>query len=253
MDANLLLKGPRAKIKRAYGHIDELRRTIEPLDPSLYTFEVEHHVLIPYANRSEYCLTYRPTEDIPEALSLIVGDTLNNIRSSLEYLASGIVRTVKPGAQAHFPIRRKREDLIAAPELAAIEKALPGSEKLLLNEIRPKDGPNEAAWAFASLNNDDKHNLLIPTVAAARILGSMRANNLALNSCEIRGNAAHELRVIASEAPIAVQKNVQIVVDVRFGQGNPFENEPVIPTLLQVVEVVAETLDAFEGLLQRTP
>lgn len=254
MDANLILKSPRAKIKRAYSHIDELRKLTTPLSRDLYALTLEHGPVVPYANRSQHVLRYRPKDDIAEAVALIIGDFLNNIRSALEHLASGIVRTQKPGAEVHFPIRRARKDLIAASELAAIEKTLPGSKKLLLDQIRPDGGPNEATWAFASINNDDKHNLLVPTVAVTTIGNlNLRTGGVTLANCAIGFDATREAIVVQSASPIAIENNFQTTVDVRFGQGNPFENEPVIPTLLQVAEVVAETLGAFENLIRNSP
>lgn len=250
MDANLILKGSRAKIKRAYSHIDELRRLTDPLDPEFYTLGVERRATIPYANRAKYTLAYRPTQDIPEALALVIGDTLNNLRSSLDYVATAVVRKTKPNAQIHFPIRRKREDLVAAAELAAIEKALPGSKELLLDKIRPEGGPNEAAWAFASINNDDKHNDLVPTVAMAQILGSILTPRGVIRDSVFAGDAKNELRLVTADFPLTVEHDLKVQVDVRFGQGNPLQDQPVIPALLQVAEVIAETLDGFESLIR---
>lgn len=250
MDANLIMKGPRAKIKRAHRHIDSLIAITSPLSPDFYVVEHDRRVVPPYTNLVADFLTYRPTQDIGEEIAVIVGDYLNNVRSALEYVASGISRAgaVQVGS---FPIARKREDLITHRHLAAIEQALPGSKLLLLETIRPADGPNEAAWAFASINNDDKHNFLVPTVSITELTGlHWRGGGNTFTDMGVMFDATRPQVIVRSAAPITVENNFKATVEVRFGQGNPFENEPVVPTLLQVTEVVSEALDLFEGLIK---
>lgn len=46
-----------------------------------------------------------------------------------------------------------------------------------------------------------------------------------------------------------MQNNFRTAVEVKFGKGTAFENEPVVPTLLQVSEVVSEALNAIERLV----
>jgi hypothetical protein len=166
-----ILKGPRLKIQRANRHIDELRERTNPLDRELYEFGVFHEPdSVIHARATHYQLAYRPKESIPEAFAAIIGDAVGNCRAALDHLASAIVRELSSSqGKIYFPIT-KRESLAAHNSLPAIEQALPGTTKLLLNDVRPAGGPNETFWDFYSINNDDKHNFFIPVVNVADIV-----------------------------------------------------------------------------------
>jgi hypothetical protein len=255
MLASQILSGPRSKIKRANRHIDELRERTTPLDRTLYEITNRREretVLNLYPNRFQ--VTFRPKENIPDALAAIIGDTVGNLREALDHLASGIVRqwgTSIAGA-LYFPVT-PRKDLIAHTGLAAIEQALPGSKKLLLEEIRPDDGPNEHFWDFYTLNKDDKHNFFIPTVTVGEIRGlNANVGGNIFNNCLFGFNAARPQIIFDSPVPIAISNNFDAIVDVKFGEGTPFKDEPVIPTITQISEVVAEAINAFGRLIDAT-
>jgi hypothetical protein len=58
--------------------------------------------------------------------------------------------------------------------------------------------------------------------------------------------------VINSDRPIAIDSNFKVAVDVTFGKGTPFANEPVIPTLTKISQVASQTLDRFERFIRET-
>ncbi|MDP8994054.1 MAG: hypothetical protein M3N07_03580 [Pseudomonadota bacterium] len=249
-----ILKGPRLKVERAYRHLDEFRAFTEPLHRSFYEITFDKHSIFPELQEPGLYVHYRPLQPIPELLALVVGDAAHNLRSALDHLATGICRSVKHGAKEHFPIHPKRKNLETAPVLSLIEKAIPGAKKTFLEQIRPENGPHENLWRFNDLNNDDKHNLLIPTVAITNITGinitmpggpSFRDN---LHS----GDATRPQALYAVTGflgNITVENNPTVSVDVRFGEGTPFKDEPVLPTFVQIAQVVSKTIDAFENLI----
>jgi hypothetical protein len=107
-------------------------------------------------------------------------------------------------------------------------------------------------WSFNSLDNLDKHNLIIPAISVVSVNNiNARSGTNVMENCGIGGDAARPINMIRSVAPIAIQNNFQTTVAVRFGQGNVFENEPVIPTLMQIAQIVGEALGAFERHIAR--
>lgn len=253
-----LLTGPRLKVKRANSHIDELRLRTNPLSSDWYTLSVNKvraHAI--EAQPSRFELTYRPKEPIPELLAIIVGDAIHNLRSALDHLAGGIIRTLcdpPKDLRPHFPMHPNWEHLKTDRSLAAIEQALPGSKKTLLEEIRPANGVNERLWGFNDLSNLDKHNLIIPSIAVTQIIGSFRTGTSTFTNCGGGSDATKPSVLISSNAPIIVDKDFQTTVDVRFGEGkHPFKNEAVISTLFQIRDIVSETLNAFERLIVAKP
>jgi hypothetical protein len=244
----------RMKIKGAHHNIDRLRKMTSPLDRSLYKIVMEKKIgpCIYLNPPKHYELTYQPREAIPETLANIIGHAFGDLRSALDYIAQRIVRAgtpdFEPKKKIYFPAA-PRKDLSAHSSLAPIERALPGFKNLLLEEIRPKNGPNEYLWSFTELNNDDKHNDFVPVVTMIAI-NNVNANigGVTMRNCAIRGDAAGPIRIARAPTPIALDKNFQAAVEVKFGQGTAFENEPVVPTLLRVSEVVSETINAIERL-----
>jgi hypothetical protein len=248
--SDAILAGPNLKVKRAHRHIDELQRMTDPLDHSLYKItvsKVRRSVL--HLDATDYQLTYRPKEPIPETLALIVGDAVHNLRAALDHLAAGILRRwhPKPPDRPFFPMHPERKRLVTDRHLTAIEEALPGAAELILKEIRPENGRDERLWSFNSLDNLDKHNLIIPAVSVISVNHiNARIGTNVMENCGIGGDAARPINMIRSVAPIAIQNNFQTTVAVRFGQGSALENEPVIPTLMQIAQIVGEALGAFE-------
>jgi hypothetical protein len=242
------------KIQGANSEIDRLRQMISPLDRSFYEIVVEkQYGPVIYVNPpTDYELTYRPKEPIPERLANIIGNTCSNFRSALDYIARRIVRNRLPHFDPKKPIyfpAAPRKDLPAHSSLAPIEQAIPGFKKLLLQEIRPENGPNEHFWSFTEMNNDDKHNDFIPVVTVVEI-ADINANigSSIMRNCGVNGDAARPIIIAKSPSPITIQNNFQTTVEVKFGKGTPFENEPVIPTLFQISEIVREALKAVERL-----
>jgi hypothetical protein len=131
-----------------------------------------------------------------------------------------------------------------------MESALPGSTKLLLDQIRPVNGGSDHLWAFGSLDIEDKHNLIIPTVTVVSIKNIWaQSGTIRMESGNVRNNAAEYFVIMSMPKPITVQGNPQTSVDVAFRQGTPLNGLPVIPTLLDIRNLVSETLDALATLI----
>lgn len=260
-----ILIGPRLKVQRAYRHIDELRTRSAPLDRKLYTFAVEKQrqwhlgAGTDFSPRDMSVLRYLPKEPIAEVFALIIGDALHNLRSALDHLATGIARTVDSGAQVHFPMSKIRSDLVA-PRLpkgpaekafAAIERALPGSERLILDDIRPDAGPDERFWSFHTLNNDDKHNLLIPTVTIAMIENlNIEGFGFLTKNFGAGGDATKPFNIFASDQTITIEQSFDTTVDIRLSHIDVLKDEPAIPALTQIAGIVSHTIDKLEGLIR---
>lgn len=245
---------PRLKVKRAHCHIDELRRLTDPLDRSLYEItisKVRRYVID--LHPTMYQLAYRPKQPIPEMLALVIGDAIHNLRTALDHLATGILRAFpvpNSPVDPNFPMAPERKHIKTNPVLTAIEKAIPGSKKLFLEKIRPDNGRDERLWRFNSLDNLDKHNLIIPTVTVVTVDNiNARFGGTMMSNCAMGGDAAGEMKMILSAAPIAIDHGFQTAVDVKFGKGTAFEDEPVVPTLTQISDLVSKTVKEFGALI----
>jgi hypothetical protein len=255
MNAPIDFNPSRIKIKGANSNIDRLRKLTSPLDRSLYSIDcVEKRGPVIYLNPPKfYELTYRPKEPIPETLANIIGHAFGDLRSALDYLAKriGIARIPDFNSKKpfYFPAA-PREELPAHSSLAPIERAIPGFKKLLLEEIRPINGPDERLWSFADLNNDSKHSDFIPTVTVAEISGmGLSFRGVSIERLEVQTDAARPQILYNSDTPIAIKRDFEATVEVKFGKGTLFENDSVVPTLFQISEIVSKTINAVERLV----
>jgi hypothetical protein len=95
-----LFSGARLKIKRADQHIDELNAELTAfVKTDFCEFFVE-----PDPASKRPILKFHQTVPTPESIPLIIGDILHNLRTSLDYVASEIVRRANgPTRYIKFP------------------------------------------------------------------------------------------------------------------------------------------------------
>ena len=154
----------RVKLERAQKHIQEL-------DAELGSFFASNPYPISYKRDPEtrrliYCV--RNTRALPPILSAISGDAIQNIRSSLDYLAVGLFRSIPQKPQndnaspkrIYFPIfdsvkQYKSEGRGAIPRLR------PDATKLI-DAVEPyKGGAGHILWVLHRLSIVDKHRMLV--------------------------------------------------------------------------------------------
>jgi hypothetical protein len=191
-----------------------------------------------------YGLVYTPKEPIPETLANIIGDVLGNLKSALDYAA---VRIDAPGT--YFPTA-PRTDLPNQTSLAKLEAALPGFRDLLLNTLRPENGPDEPLWGLiGKANNENKHEDFIPTLTMVEVQGiNARFGTNTVIDCTVGGDAAHPINLIGSAAPIKFSSRCNVIVNLTFGAGTSVPNEPVISTLQRAADAVERALDEIDKL-----
>jgi len=240
------LKPSRIKLKAARDHIERLKNCTSPLDPKFYDIsliETREPVIMLNAPKC-YLLVYKPKEPVPETLANMIGDVVGNLKSALDYAA---VRIDVPGT--YFPTA-PRANLPQLASLVKLEAKLPGFRDLLLDRLRPENGPDEPLWALiGKANNENKHEDFIPTVTMVRVQGiNARYANTTLNNCAIVGDAAKPINMIKSFAPIHFSSRYETIVDLKFGPGTSAPNEAVVPILQRASDAVQCTLDEVDKM-----
>jgi hypothetical protein len=97
---------------------------------------------------------------IPVEIPLIIGDILHNLRCSLDYLASGLVGGSRMSSDAKFPIRSTSAN---DWEVSGLRMVRGASQEALevLRRLRPYEGGDPRFVTLQTLNNIDKHRLLL--------------------------------------------------------------------------------------------
>ena len=105
---------------------------------------------------------------VPTELATIIGDAIHNLRSTLDILASDVVRLNGQSNQGvYFPFAQRAADLDRQIKDKKFNRAHPDAVKLL-RSFKPYPEGNKLLRALHELDIQDKHQALIPCAHAAR-------------------------------------------------------------------------------------
>jgi len=153
------------KIYRAAEHI----KSLEPELQQYFESNPGKMVREPNTPADEVVFTFKPKAPLPARFGLIIGDCLQNLRSSLDYLVWELVLAAKnqPGKHNMFPICDSRE---------FFERAVTKSNRLLgvhpdaiaeIDALQPyhlgQDFKKAILWALDELTNINKHRRILLT------------------------------------------------------------------------------------------
>jgi hypothetical protein len=239
------LSGCYAKIERAKKHIGEFNREkIAFLESNPYAVVTKFD---PESNITESILGVMP--GLPTHLSTTVGDAIQNLRSALDYLVAELAR--KNGNDpklVYFPISETAEKYVS--ESKGKTKGISLEVKEFIDSIEPYGGGDgNDLWILHTLNNADKHRLLMPIAVnlAHEVVFSLSpegntfttmVDSPGLNQGDVLGSVSGN-----SEG----QQRIQFTFDVAFGKPDSISGEPVLRTLEYLgymVETIVGTFNA---------
>ncbi len=238
-----LFRGPKLKIERAERHIRDLQRAID-------AFNARHpypYVVQDDAERGSRDITFEVRETIPDELGLIAGDAIHNLRSALDIMLCDVAAMHgDPSREIRFPFRDDANELEA--HILKKIKRLPVKVIDVIRKLKPskaQNGGNNLLRALHDLDITDKHRLIVTTATFSRVSHSHPDETATVRSyCAMVGD-----RVVMSFALANVaDEQAQITTAITFGNGQPFDGEPIVPTLRQLANLVSEIVEAFAGL-----
>ena len=154
------------KVERADKHIQDCRVALEEF---ICTHPYE---IVRQADLKSDKIVYivEKATPVPGPIRAIVGDAIQNLRTTLDYLAQALVvanhRT--PSKDTSFPILKG--DLCSEPYKTAFEGKVKGMGNKAIEAIKrlkPYKGGNDPLYRIHALNNRDKHRLLLAAGCAA--------------------------------------------------------------------------------------
>lgn len=191
------------KLDRANEHIETFRLNLEAFlegDPAPFDFRTEE----PSSpdKSGEYVLYAIVREPPPREFALVIGDAIQNMRIALEYLAYELSspKARKNGSTA-FPIYEDATKFNPSG-IASVK----GNERALIERVQPyaasKIPSNDPLAILRKLSNLDKHQLLVPMIAAVRLDESwVASDNADINFRFIaRGPVEHDAKIVAFTA-----------------------------------------------------
>ena len=149
----------REKFKRAEKHISDFKKALANFNATQpYSLRVDTET--EPGKSSVHILKADP---VPPEIRLIAGDAIQNLRSTLDYLACALVR-----ANGNTPTRFNEFPIFDFPITSKLEarfrKKVEGMRKEVVDSIRnihPYQGGDNTLWRLHRLNTIDKHNMLV--------------------------------------------------------------------------------------------
>jgi len=246
-----LFSGAKLKVKRANEHIAHLEAVLNSLVPTdFYRRDVRRDT-----DSGNYILEIRCIADPPDTIALIIGDAVHNLRSALDHVMWELVSRsgITPEQNLYFPIRKTQEkfkEAIKDPQIQAI-----GADilDLICNVIKPYPTGNDLLCALAQLDITDKHKLLIPVFSSALFSEDENLDpaNSPLFGMQIPKGFVWSMDTHSSE-PSEVNNKIKMKLDITFGKmqpfdDEPFEDQPIIPTLQSLSQLVAGIIQKIEN------
>ena len=236
------------KIDRAKCHIIELNNAIIN-----YIKSKPYRVVVEQDSKSpNHLWTLRVRNEVPCHFSVIIGDAIHNLRSSLDLLASTLVEMNGGNTKdVYFPFGDNVDGLESAIKKRHIDRA--GEDVVeIIRSLQPYKGGNEMLRAIHDLNITDKHKALIP---ATHYVGIKNFQMINASGPLITINGLHvgpikDGKVLMNLPPainIKVGQYFQPSFKITFGQGQPLEGQPILETLHNLAKIVNDIIGTFEA------
>lgn len=232
------------KLDRAKHHIDEFG---ERLFASSDRYGPSLHVDL---KTGEQFLHYSLRDSMLRAeLATIAGDAIHNIRSALDiawfYIVTEIGNPTGSGTFRKFPIDPDKPKQWLEGVLAKTAGVDPNSRiyDFLVNQVKGYQGGDTDILAIHSLDIDDKHRLLIPTVSVTGVEGIELENKdgtIDVYNFTLLTDREFYRKVVPLGSKLKNHGEVRFYV--AFGEGTGFEGKEVIPTISKWQEKVWELL-----------
>lgn len=237
------LSGCRVKIERAKKHIsdfDKERLAFLATNPyvTIAKFDPESNV-----TRS----IMGPLPLLPDSLATIAGDAAQNLRTALDYLAAELAR-LNGGdpKRVYFPIAESAEKYKA--ELSGKTKGIPPEAIKVFDLIEPYGGGHgQMLWVLHSLNNADKHRLLVSVGSnIARTVQITMSPSPRMYSALMLAPGLQEGLVLGEvEGNTEPDSHIKFTFDIAFGEPQILEGEYVVPTLTYIAGMVETIVNHF--------
>jgi hypothetical protein len=219
---------------------------------------------------------------ISDRFRLVLGDTVHNLRTTLDYLVDALVRAnpngPDPGPHTAFPVWRRGGIPTAQQYESLVAGKVRGATDTVIKafcQLEPYEGgKHQLLWALDQLDILDKHRLLLVIAArprnvginpaaamrkmlrdtdpewAARIpdmwIGLVPSDREPLEDGSVLYGAPKTEHLEPDDQP-------KFALDITLGEPPILERDPVLPAITQMRQAAMEVIQAFHPLLWSQP
>jgi hypothetical protein len=240
-----MFENPKLKIEWANHHIRQLNDALVAFcETDFYTLGIED-------NAGQQTLKFGLIKPIPSDVPRMIDDVAHSLRSALDLLVHDVFCLGGKTApeSCYFPVRRTKDKVIAALKKGRLKAANPTIAGLIVNTIQPYVGGNGAPiYGLHTLDIQNKHLLIVPAIAVTALPidavvyenGPMFVNL----TFQVTGNRI--VGLMSHPTPIKFISYGKPTFDVRFDKLQPFEDQPVVPTLRELSQLVSQVVGIIE-------
>lgn len=239
----------RLKIKRANEHIGDLKVAISSLEDSqISTITVDagtsvETVMYEFPNLEESLLR----------LSMIIGDALHNLRTSLDFAWYKTISRCLPeriSASTKFPVRESRKSLEDTLHGIEIDTKCRPVFDCVMSQVQPyKGGHNSVVWALHELDISDKHLLLLEVVPASVVKGlTFRDENGQIYDVArlpFQGGGKYGVRATPG---IRIHDRGKLSVDIHLKEAGIFSSLPALNLLNSFSQFTVYVVEELEKI-----
>jgi hypothetical protein len=246
-----LFQAPKLKVKRAEQHIADLKaQIIAYVQRKPYRLVLETDTP---EKPDEKSVVVRVSEPIPCDFPAYIGDAIHNLRASLDLLACELVRlSGKSDKSVYFPFAESGQDLEIMIKKRRIDRAAPDVVDII-RALKPYRGGNDALRALHDLDIMDKHSLLIPVAYYVGEPGAVIIGHNRVHTSWFPLEDGYKPAAITGVWPGNIEFNpdIDLPVEICFGNGQPFDGEPVVATLYKLVRLTDGIIQTLEAHIRR--
>ncbi|MDQ0421128.1 hypothetical protein J2045_002155 [Peteryoungia aggregata LMG 23059] len=235
---------PRLKLERAARHASELEYILKDF-VGRRPFEM---INVGEIDDFPGCFGYKfeLTKPFPDDVPLALGDSIHNLRTSLDLLACDLVRLNGASAnKVYFPFSHDKEGLEHQIKNKNFDRAADEVVELLRG-LKPYRAGNVLLRALHDLDLLDKHQMIIPAVTEAianvdivAIDGSIQR----LERARFLGNFCDLVLPMGTTIELG-----DVAPSISFGEGSPeiFRFQPVLDCLQKMGDMTLGIVEMFE-------
>jgi hypothetical protein len=206
--------------------------------------------------------------EVDQAISLVIGDAVHNLRSALDHLAVALVKDAgaTPTTKTYFPISDSLSKY-AANSPGQVD-GIRGTDKNIIDSLQPYLGGDDRFWRLHRMDITDKHNLIL---TQTQCIGGINYAVSEAETAEMFGMSDFFGRTPSTEkkpvmvpwvGPLLIPKKGEILFrfpgntekdedmrpsfDIAFGDVEVFKGKRVLPSLRELANLVQRVVDSFK-------
>jgi hypothetical protein len=201
----------------------------------------------------DVALKFKVTEALPYQISLLTGDAIHNMRAALDLLACCLA--IKNGhhdvGKTAFPFWSSEKAFKENP--VGTMSMLSTAAQQAIRDLKPYPEGDKQLWGLHEIDIVNKHRAIMPVWSAAGHSYKMSGGEFDVTGPVdlgpkwgiLEGKAA-TLFSVGPGGKIAKMPEVEIAIDVAFGDVEPFVGQPVRTVLWELLKKTTDIVLDFE-------